>query len=91
MTESTTPLSSPKTSESAPKISSNKSTTKKTVQKKASSQQLSSNASVNKVSKLAVFALLLAVAAPAGHYYWQQLQDQKLSQNLTQKIKVRLA
>jgi len=86
MTESTTPLSSPKTSESAPKISSNKSTTKKTVQKKASSQQLSSNASVNKVSKLAVFALLLAVAAPAGHYYWQQLQDQKLSQNLTQKI-----
>lgn len=53
-----------------------------------------SNISSNKISKLAVVAIIIAFAVPAGHYYWQQLQHQQLKislqqtleQTLTQKI-----
>jgi len=81
MTESKTPLASDKTSESPAKVSSPKSTTKKAEPKK-----LSPNASQNKISKLAIFAMLIAVAAPSGHYYWQQLQSKQLIQTLTKKV-----
>lgn len=90
MTESKMPLSSEKTSESDAKVSSNKNTTKASTAHKAETKKLSSNNSSgnspSKTSKLAVFAVLLAVAAPTGHYYWQQLQNQQLTQTLTDKI-----
>ncbi len=40
----------------------------------------------SKFSKLSVLAILIAVSAPAGHYYWQQLQNQQIAQTLTNKI-----
>jgi len=44
------------------------------------------NTSTPKISKLAIFALLIAIAAPIGHYFWQQQQNQQLIQTLTDKI-----
>ena len=81
MTESKTPLASEQMSEPTAKVSSSKDATKKSDAKK-----LSPNTSLNKISKLALFAMLIAVAAPSGHYYWQQLQNQQLTQTLTNKI-----
>jgi len=81
MTESKTPLASKKMSEPTTKVSSSKDATKKN-----DANKLSSSASPNKISKLAIFAVLIAVAAPAGHYYWQQLQNQQLTQTLTSKM-----
>ena len=81
MTESKTPLTSEQMSEPTTKVSSSKDATKKNDAKK-----LSPNTSPNKISKLALFALLIAVAAPSAHYYWQQLQNQQLTQALTNKI-----
>jgi len=81
MTESKTPLASEKMSESTAKVSSNKDTTKKIAAKKQSP-----TATTNKISKLALFAVLIALAAPSGHYYWQQLQNQQLTHTLTSKL-----
>ena len=83
MTESKTPLSSEATSESDAKVSSNKSTIKASTPKKSDIKKTPSS---NKISKLAILAILVAVAAPAGHYYWQQLQNQTITQTLTNKI-----
>ena len=83
MTESKTPLSSEETSESDAKVSSNKSTIKASTPKKSDIKKTPSS---NKISKLAMLAVLIAVAAPAGHYYWQQLQNQTITQTLTNKI-----
>lgn len=44
------------------------------------------NTSPNKISKLAIVAIIIAIAAPAGHYYWQELQSQQLKQTLEQKL-----
>ncbi len=82
MTESKAPLASEKTSESPAKVSSSKDTTTKNTPKIAEPKKTDSN----KTSKLAIFAVLIAIAAPAGHYYWQQLQNQQLTQALTSKI-----
>ncbi len=97
MTESKTPLTTEKMSEPTPKVSSankatskelgEKSDTKPLETKPKNTKQKSPNTSSNKMSKLAMVAILIAVAAPAGHYYWQQLQSQTLEQTLTQKIK----
>lgn len=81
MTESKTPLTSSKVSEKNTQASVDKKTTKKSDIKKAPE-----SSSQSKLSKLAIFALLIAIAAPSGHYYWRDLQDQKLSQTLTNKI-----
>lgn len=97
MTESKTPLTSEKMSEPTPEVSStSKATLKKTTEKNdtkavgakpANTQQKPPSTSSNKISKLAIVAIIIAIAAPAGHYYWQQLQNQTLDQTLTQKIK----
>jgi uroporphyrin-3 C-methyltransferase len=97
MTESKTPLTSEKMSEPTPEVSStSKATLKQTTQKNdtkavgakpANTKQKPPSKSPNKISKLAIVAIIIAIAAPAGHYYWQQLQHQTLVQSLTQKIK----
>lgn len=84
MTESKTPLASEKLSEATTKVSSSKDSSKKNG--KSSSVPKSSSASPQKMSKLALFAIIVAIAAPAGHYYWQQLQNQHLSKTLTSQI-----
>ena len=86
MTESTTPLTSEEMSVSADKASSEKSTSKKALPKKGDEQKLSADGATSKVSKLAIFAVLIAIAAPSGHYYWQQLQDQQLTKTLTSNV-----
>lgn len=90
MTESTTP-STPNKAEPEKKntatatVSSDKSATEKPSSKKQETSTPSINSS-NKVSKIAIFAVLIAIAAPAGHYYWQQLQNQTLAQTLSSKL-----
>lgn len=91
MTESATPLNSPNANESATNVnsdtvSSDKGAAKKSTSTKMGTQKPPASTSSNKISKLAMFALLIALAAPAGHYYWQQLQSQQLTQTLTNKI-----
>jgi len=81
MTESKTPLTSEKMSEPTTKVSSGKD-----AKKKNETQKISPSSPPNKISKLAIFAVLIAIAAPSAHYYWQQLQNQQLSQTLTSKI-----
>lgn len=80
MTESKTPLTSENMSVSDAKISSDKSATKK-----SSTPKSSPNTSPSKVSKLAIFAVLIAIAAPSGHYYWQQLQHQQLINKISEE------
>ena len=88
MTESKTPLTPEKMSEPTAKVSSSKAATKKlSPSSKAIDDKKSlPSASPNRISKLAIFAVLIAIAAPAGHYYWQQLQNQQLTDSLTNKI-----
>lgn len=94
MTESKKPLTSDEVSENAPKVSSDKNTTKpnKVNQSDAKKSPPKSttkpplNNTQTKKPTLAIFALLIAIAAPAGHYYWQQIQNQQLTQTLTNKI-----
>ena len=91
MTESKTPLTSEKMSKSDAKISSNKKATKTSAPKKSSTQQSSPNNSPSKISKLAIFAVLIAIAAPSGHYYWQQLQHQQLTNKISEENNVTLS
>ncbi len=54
---------------------------------------LASNSANNKISKLAVLALiiaLLAIGASAGHYYWSEQQKGLFSQHLSDKIQKQL-
>ena len=44
----------------------------------------------NAISKLAVFAVIIAIGAPVGHYFWQQQQHQLLTQQLEKENKVNL-
>jgi uroporphyrin-3 C-methyltransferase len=86
MTESKTPSTPEKVSVSAAKTTSDKFKAETSSTKKNDSQKSSVNSSPSKLSKLAVLALLIAIAAPVGHYYWQQLQHQQLSKSLSSQI-----
>ncbi len=86
MTDSKAPLTSEKKDISVDKVSSDKVVSKKSAPKKIDNKTPLTNTSANKISKLAIFALFIAVAAPAGHYYWQQLQNQQIAQTLTNEI-----
>ena len=88
MTESKTPLTPEKMSEPTAKVSSSKAATKKSSPSSKANDDKKSlpSASPIKISKLAIFAVLIAIAAPVGHYYWQQLQNQQLTDSLTSKI-----
>ena len=82
MTESKTPLAQNNMDVPSAKVSSDKSSAKQPTATTAKTPHSSSSKSVNKLSKLAMFSLLVAIAAPAGHYFWQEKQ----SQNLVSKI-----
>ena len=101
MTESKTPLTTEKVSEATPKVSSDKEATKTNEVKKTtktsgssdttskdtiSKDTISKDTSSNKMSKLALLALLIAIAAPASHYYWQQIHHQEFTQILKNDI-----
>ncbi len=82
MTESKTPLAQNNMDVPSAKVSSDKSSAKQPAATTAKTPHSSSSKSVNKLSKLAMFSLLVAIAAPTGHYFWQEKQ----SQNLLSKI-----
>ena len=97
MTESKMPSNAEKVSEPNAKVTSGKDASKKGTAKnenvkpdndsKKSSPKASSNkAPKQKISKIAVLALIIAVTIPAAHYYWQKLEDKKLTQSFTQKL-----
>lgn len=93
MTESKTPLTPEKVAPekvavSATKISSNKSAAEKSAPKNTDSQKSATATATpsNKISKLAIFAIIIAIIIPAAHYYWQHLQHQTLTHTLTSKI-----
>ncbi len=86
MTESKTPLTSDKVSETTTKVSLDKDTTKPNKVNKSDTKKSPPSNDSSKVSKLAIFALLIAIIAPAAHYYWQQLQTQQLTQTLTNNV-----
>jgi len=86
MTESKTPLTSDKVSETTTKVSLDKDTTKQSKVNKSDTKKSPPSNDSSKVSKLAIFALLIAIIAPAAHYYWQQLQTEQLTQTLTNKV-----
>jgi uroporphyrin-3 C-methyltransferase len=86
MTESKTPLTSDKVDESTTKVISGKDTTKKSKEEQSDIKKSLPSSSNAKVSKLALFAILISITAPAGHYHWQQLQNKQLNQILNNKI-----
>lgn len=43
-------------------------------------------AQANSISKLAILALIMAIAAPVGHYFWQQQQSLLSTKQLTEKF-----
>jgi len=86
MTDSNTPPTSENKDISVDNSSSDKVVSKKSAPKKIASTKTLPIAVANKISKLAIFALLVAIMAPAGHYYWQQLQNQQIAKTLTNKV-----
>ena len=91
MTESKTPLTSEQMSEPTTKVSSSNDAIKKNAAKNSDAKESdvkksSPSTSPNKMSKLALVAVLIAIIAPASHYYWQQLQNQQLKQTIAQSL-----
>ena len=91
MTESKTPLTSEQMSEPTTKVSSSNDAIKKNAAKNSDAKESdvkksSPSTSPNKMSKLALIAVLIAITAPASHYYWQQLQNQQLKQTIAQSL-----
>ncbi|MBL4822757.1 MAG: uroporphyrinogen-III C-methyltransferase [Colwellia sp.] len=60
-------------------------TTKAETTKVSKKQAATSNKGQNKISKLAVVAIVIALGSTAGHYFWQQ-QSQLLTVKLSQQI-----
>jgi len=86
MTESKTPLTSETVDKNSTKVITDKDMPKTKQVDPSVVKKTSPNTSSAKLSKLAILALLIAITAPAGHYYWQQLQNQQLTQTLNNKI-----
>lgn len=86
MTESKTPLTSEQMSEPTTKVSSSNDAIKKNAAKNSDAKKSAPSTSPNKISKLALVAVLIAIIAPASHYYWQQLQNQQLKQTIAQSL-----
>ena len=76
MTESKTPLTSETVDKNSTKVITDKDMPKTKQVDPSVVKKTSPNTSSAKLSKLAILALLIAITAPAGHYYWQQLQNQ---------------
>ncbi len=66
------------------KLSEKKADAKKVISKKDTGQ--SQSAQPKTLSKLAIFATIIAIAAPTGHYFWQQQQSQLITEQLTNKF-----
>ncbi|MBL4763699.1 MAG: uroporphyrinogen-III C-methyltransferase [Colwellia sp.] len=86
MTDNKTPL----TTEPAKKTDSQAAVTKttKAETKKVSKKQAATASSKgqNKISKLALVAIVIALGSTAGHYFWQQQQSQLLTIKLSKQI-----
>lgn len=61
-------------------------TTKPTAKKVASKETPAADKKQNKISKLAVVAIVIALGSTAAHYFWQQQQSQLLTAQLAEQI-----
>jgi uroporphyrin-3 C-methyltransferase len=88
MTEKKTPLVEEKAKATETKASTDKVSEKKASPKKASTKPKASPAKAEpqKTSKLAIAAIIIALVAPASHYFWQTHQSQILSQTIQNDI-----
>lgn len=93
MTEKKTPLVEEKAKAPETKVATDKASEKKEAEKKVSSKKASTKAKViapkaepQKTSKLAIVAIVIALIAPASHYFWQTQQSQILTQNIESDI-----
>ena len=93
MTEKKTPLAeekakAPETKASPEKASDKKASPKSTSAKTkpAEIKATETKAEPQKTSKLAVAAIIIALIAPASHYFWQTQQSQILTQNIHSDI-----
>jgi uroporphyrin-3 C-methyltransferase len=94
MTDNKKPVVTEKATPSKVESATNKNSDKKPVDKKVDTKKSKvvkeDKAQPKAISKLAILAIIIAVGAPAGHYFWQQQQHQLLTQQLDQKNKVNL-
>ncbi len=88
MTEKKTPLVEEKAKAPETKASTNKVSEKKASPKKPSAKAkvTETKTEPQKNSKLAVAAIIIALIAPASHYFWQAQQSQILTQNIDNDI-----
>jgi uroporphyrin-3 C-methyltransferase len=82
MTDKKTPLATEPTQSTDTKAPVTK--TAKATDPKVSTKAVDSNR--NKVSKLALIAIVIALGSTAGHYFWQQQQSQLLTLKLSEQI-----
>jgi len=82
MTDKKTPL----TTEQKKETSSKAPTTKAAARAKKVSTKEITDSNQNKVSKLAIIAIFIALGSTATHYVWQQQQSQLLILDLSQQI-----
>lgn len=61
-------------------------TTKPSDKKVATKEKATAEKSENKVSKLAIVAIVIALGSTAAHYFWQQQQSQLLTAQLSMQI-----
>jgi uroporphyrin-3 C-methyltransferase len=62
----------------------NKATAKTQPPKEAVKETVTSDR--NKISKLAIFAIIIAIVITVVHYFWQQQQNQQLTLKLTEQV-----
>lgn len=100
MTENKKPLTPDNTPEEAKnsidKVADKKATDKKLADKKINTtktpvQKDKPQVSTHKISKLAIFALIIAIAAPVGHYLWQEQQSATLTNQLKTQLSEQLS
>jgi len=84
MTENKKPLVTEKATEVGAKNTNDKVSEKKADTKKAPTPKRS-QAQPTAISKLAILAIIIAIGAPIGHYFWQQLQSQQLTDKISQE------
>ncbi len=68
------------------KLSEKKADTKKADAKEVTSKKDTGQSQPKTLSKLAIFATIIAIVAPTGHYFWQQQQSQLITEQLTNKF-----
>ncbi|MCW8833092.1 MAG: uroporphyrinogen-III C-methyltransferase [Colwellia sp.] len=91
MTENKKPLvteksSTTETKNTIDKVSEKKLSEKKTDTTKTANAKEAAQAQPKGISKLALLALIIAIAAPVSHFYWQQQQSMQLTNQLSSKF-----